>query len=1329
MIMKKIYFLLIALLYSAMMAFAYDAQIDGIYYNFDYKNNTAIVTSGDNKYFGDVIIPEKVSYNHAEYNVTSIGDFAFSQCKSLASVTLPSTLNTIGYYAFRSSSLITMTIPEGVTIIKEYAFGECSSLKQVILPNTLNTIESKAFRYCTALTSITIPSSVTSIGDNAFEYCGSINAVYISDIVAWCNIDFGWASNPLSGNPDEKTTDLYLNNQKVTDLVIPESVTEIKNFTFFNCNLNSIVIPNSVTSIGSNAFKHCSLRTITIPSSVKTIGQEAFRRMNNLSKVIMESNVPPQLGGAAFAETDKVLIFIPEGTRSAYQEAWGDDLIFVEKEVEVSLNIETPGTLNNEILNAGYNLEDITKLTLTGTLNDDDFRLMKESMPILLDVNLSGITNTNSFNFEKNCTIQNIILPDNLETIDDGDFNNCKSLYSVIMSNSITNIDIWAFYECSSLTEITFSENLERIEGRAFSGCSALTNITLPNSVTFIGDWTFADCTSLKSIKLSDNLTTIDPNAFNGCSVLTKIEIPHKVELIRENAFGNCPKLNTIVCYGETPQVEIDLGLDVSTCLLKVPSIFYDDYKNHEYWGNFVNIEAIDVTYYKIEALANDSEMGEVIGGKYYWPGDTVRLEAVAYNGYEFKQWNDGSTENPRVFVAKKDVVLTAEFIERLHEVTISYNEIEGNVIGGGKYKAGTEVKITATANEGYRFVYWKFNGEYYWDYETVYENPYTFKVDSKDYHIEAVFEQIPLYKVDLLSNFASGGTLSGGGEYTPGTEVTIRATVNEGYHFLYWLFDDNHREELGGGYGGTMDTVYTFIMGENNYEFTAVFEPDKVLIDSLYYYLFKDENCIKVSFYCPEDWERVNLWAWLDDGTNVLGVEWPGYTINNEGNGWWSYTFDASIEDVNILFTDGYGKQTRDILDVRESTCYMLDEFGEIVISNDCNKISYYAILTTPADWNGWRSSYVGDIVIPEKVTHNSIEYPVTSIDYYSFANSEITSLTIPNSIPSNNVFDISWCYNLNKVKAHKNWIYALESQLANLNIKELHITGGYIDYIPRIPSIEVLNLQKVANGDLPQTAFAEFLGNNGYIGFRNLRQLILPEELWIIKERQFEGLWLLEEIVIPNGVTEIPEAAFYDCHALSKVTLSKNLTSIGNYAFYSCHALENIVIPEGVTEIGNAAFYGCTYLENIELPFTLEEIGNNAFALCSKVRKIKTKAHTPPALWAKTFYEVDRNTPVYVADVAYTDYVADQYWGEFFNIIATPEYNEDPTGVENTDETSVVIYTQGGMLYVEGVETDYNVFDTSGRLIYTGRDAQLSLPRGVYMIHLGDEIKKIVL
>ena len=73
--------------------------------------------------------------------------------------------------------------------------------------------------------------------------------------------------------------------------------------------------------------------------------------------------------------------------------------------------------------------------------------------------------------------------------------------------------------------------------------------------------------------------------------------------------------------------------------------------------------------------------------------------------------------------------------------------------------------------------------------------------------------------------------------------------------------------------------------------------------------------------------------------------------------------------------------------------------------------------------------------------------------------------------------------------------------------------------------------------------------------------------------------------------------------------------------------------------------------------------------------------------------------------------------------------EFELDRTPVDNIDDSSVMIYVQNGMLYIEGVEIDYNVFDASGRLIYTGRDAQLQLPRGVYMIVMGNQIQKVVL
>ena len=372
----------------------------------------------------------------------------------------------------------------------------------------------------------------------------------------------------------------------------------------------------------------------------------------------------------------------------------------------------------------------------------------------------------------------------------------------------------------------------------------------------------------------------------------------------------------------------------------------------------------------------------------------------------------------------------------------------------------------------------------------------------------------------------------------------------------------------------------------------------------------------------------------------------------------------------------------------------------------------------------------YRGNIVIPESITYMGTAYSVIGIDQYAFANMPITSLTIePNICPEyGNI--IEGCEQLEVLKVGTCLLYNLDTYneyYAFPSLRELHIIGGYVEYLPDYWDLEVVDLSKADNIDL----YANLFVNTNYMyAWDNLKRLVLPENLEVIYPRQFEGLWLLEEIVIPENVTEIPDGAFYNCHALSSVTLSKNLLSIGNYAFYNCHAIKNLVVPEGVTEIGNSAFYGCTYLEEIELPTTLTEINDNAFALCSKVKSIKSKALVPPMLSVKTFYEIDRNIPVYVAEKAYDKYVNDQYWSEFFNIIAVPEYSGgETTLIEDTNTESFVVYTQGGMLHIEGVDTDYNIFDSTGKLIYTGNSSQLQLSQGVYIIVAGNKVQKVVL
>ena len=230
--------------------------------------------------------------------VTSIGNDAFEYCTSLTGIWVgegnPNYSNDEKgvLYNKEKTRLIqcpgglsgTYAIPESVTSIGNYAFSGCSSLTSITIPKSVTSIGDDAFSGCSSLTSITIPESVTSIGNAAFYGCSSLTSITIPNGVT------SIGDSAFSGC------------SSLTSITIPNSVTSIGDHAFYGCtSLTSITIPDNVTSIGGRAFEDCtSLTSITIPKRVTSIGNTAFGSCNSL-KVVAFLGEKPSINSSAFA--------------------------------------------------------------------------------------------------------------------------------------------------------------------------------------------------------------------------------------------------------------------------------------------------------------------------------------------------------------------------------------------------------------------------------------------------------------------------------------------------------------------------------------------------------------------------------------------------------------------------------------------------------------------------------------------------------------------------------------------------------------------------------------------------------------------------------------------------------------------------------------------------------------------------------------------------------------------------------------------------------------------------------------------------------------------
>ena len=1150
-------------------------------------------------------------------------------------------VTTIDKSAFNSnSSLVNLTIPEGVVTIGMYAFQKCSNLKTVVLPSTLTSIGDYAFDQCKKIETMAsgIPTAkLFVISENVFSSeIWPTTAVYVPiGAASTYKAKDGWKkfTNYYEGERSQitinqltydyltgaKTATLIGTTSEDNDVTIPGTfligedtytVTAIANSAFKGkTSLVNLKISGNVKTIGTYAFQGCSnLKKIEFPSTLTSIGEKAFDGCKNITHICSLVKVPFEFLLNVFSSYIATL-YVPEGAKDNYKSTnyWSQFSNVVE------------GYLVNEIIS-----EDLTfDLISTGsgeTLKET--AILTKSATTTPTVNIPStidrfkVTMIGPSSFSGNSKLVNLVIPANVQTIGDNAFNGCNNIVNIIskienptdISDNVFSTSSASLYVPKGTRDLYKSKNgwsrfttvYEGEMGEKTVGDLSFVYATADKTAMLVGTTTTAtDVVVPDSFAVNDvyyYVTAIDKSVFKGKTSIVNLTLPSKLTQIGDNAFNGCKNIATITCKAIEPPVITDNVFPAYTATLYVPVGSRSKYQNATGWNNFatvfegewkeVTLDGMTFVYATGDKTATltkttSTEKDVTIRGSFDIDGVTYKVTAIGNSAFK----GNTSVVNLKISENIKSIGAYAfQSCPNLKRVELpsTLTDIGDKAFDGCKNlthvcsKAKTPTDIPENTFSAYTAKLFVPDGTLGNYQARSGWNKFT-NVYLGFFVDEVVYEGMTFVCL-----------INGEGEKAAKNATLIKSATSTAYVSIPASVKTGDVSYL-------VTTIGQSAFNNNSKLVTLTLSENINAIEDNAF-----ANCLNISVI-----------------TSMIKV--PSGFNDNVFSAYTATLYVPVSTRSKYLAAKGWTNFAT-ILEGERNETTTEDGMTYIYATGDKT-----ATLVKAA-------SVDKDFTVRGTFKVGEVTYTVTAIDKSVFKDKKtIVNLKIEENIKSIGANAFQNCVNLEKVEVPSTVTEIGECAFDNCT-RLSHIVSRVKSTFPINKNVFAESIYPTAKLYVPTVTSADYKTTAGWENFRH----ILVGDMKEVTQEDIT-YYLVQGQNIATLVKASTSAAEVTIPATVKDgEITYNVTDIGAYAFSGIGSLKKLTISKGVKSIGTGAFQNCSNLEKAVLPASLSSIDDYAFDNCNRLSLVMSNGKAPVEISDNVFstYTATLNVPIGSAD-----------------------------------------------------------------------------------------------